>query len=108
MHLLSILEAIEKIEIYTKGFNQRSFLKDSKTIDAVTRNIEIIGEASKFISKSLRNSTDLPWKRIIGMRNVVVHEYFGVDAKIVWKIVKDQLGDLKKMLVTKLKDLDKV
>ena len=57
--------------------------------------------------KNIRNSIDLPWKRIIGIRNIIVHEYFGVDAKIIWRIVKEQLDELKIALNNKLKEIEK-
>ena len=96
--LLDILDSISKIFEYTKGYSFRDFSKDSKTIDAVVRNFEIIGEAANHISKKLRKDFDIPWERIIGLRNVIIHEYFGVDLKIIWKIIKQQLNDLKKQL----------
>jgi uncharacterized protein with HEPN domain len=92
---LDILESINKIQSYIRGFNYRKFVKDEKTIDAVVRNLEIIGEASKHLSKQLKENSSIPWKRIIGLRNVIVHEYFGIDKKIVWTIITKQLKSLK-------------
>ena len=93
--ILDILDCIAKIQRYTKGYTLREFTRDTKTIDAVVRNIEIIGEASKHLSRKIKSRIDLPWKQVIGMRNIIVHEYFGVDVKIVWKIVNSQLDELK-------------
>jgi len=96
--LLDIIESIDKIFEYTIAHDYKSFSKDSKTIDAVVRNFEIIGEATNHISQKLRNNYDLPWDRIIGLRNVIIHENFGVDTKIIWKIIKRQLSILKKQI----------
>lgn len=93
--LLDILDSVNKIFSYTKNLDFKSFSKDNKTVDAVVRNFEIIGEASKHLSKKLRNQFEIPWERIAGLRNVIVHEYFGVDNKIIWRIIKDQLHDFK-------------
>lgn len=101
-----ILDCITKIEKYILGYTFAKFVKDSKTTDAVVRNIEIIGEASKHLSKVTKSKIDLPWKQISGMRNIIVHEYFGVDLKIVWKIAKSQLKPLKQNFEILLKELE--
>jgi len=93
--ILDILDCIAKIQRYTMGYTMREFSRDTKTIDAVVRNIEIIGEAAKHLSRSIKSRINLPWKQIIGMRNIIVHEYFGVDVKIVWMIVRSQLDEIK-------------
>ena len=91
-----ILESIELIESYVANMNFEEFKKDRKTIDAVIRNFEIIGEAARNIPKEIRNKfTDIDWKGIIGLRNRVVHEYFGVSLTIVWEIIKSDLPVLK-------------
>ncbi|MBA4407244.1 hypothetical protein C0389_08225 [bacterium] len=96
--LLDILDSIHKILLYTKGLDFRTFAKDQKTIDAVVRNIEIIGEASKHVSKKLKDKSAVPWIRIVGLRNRIVHEYFGVDLRIVWKIITEQLIDFEETI----------
>lgn len=91
-----ILESIELIESYVANMNFEEFKKDRKTIDAVIRNFEIIGEAARNIPEEIRNKfTDIDWKGIIGLRNRVVHEYFGVSLTIVWEIIKSDLPVLK-------------
>lgn len=91
-----ILESIDKINSYTQNLNFLDFKDDSKTVDAVVRNLEIIGEAANHIPVELQNkSTGIKWRRIVGLRNRVVHEYFGVDLEIVWKIISDDLEDLE-------------
>lgn len=83
------LESISKIEGYTKDLPFEKFSKDRMVIDAVTRNFEIIGEASKNIPDGLKLlHNDVPWKEMAGMRDKVIHEYFGVDLEIVWRTIK--------------------
>lgn len=99
IYLRDIKEAIKKIESYTKGMTFDEFKDDVKTIDAVIRNIEIIGEAAKHIPTEVRlKHIEIPWKEIIGTRSKVIHEYFGVDETILWKTVTDDLPQLKKQI----------
>jgi len=80
-----IVVSIGDVEEFIHGMTYDEFLRDKKTVNAVVRSIEVIGEAAKHIPKSIKDkSPDIPWKEIIGMRNKVTHEYFGVDNKIVW------------------------
>ncbi|MDN7025697.1 DUF86 domain-containing protein [Methanoculleus sp. FWC-SCC1] len=96
-----MLEALERIEEYTEGFSQEEFVRDQKTIDAVIRNLEILGEACGQIPEEIRSRYPLvPWKRIVGLRNVVLHRYFGVDLETVWFIIKNQIPPLKADLRT--------
>ena len=82
--LQDILKAIDKIELYLNGTTLNQFKKNELVIDAVIRNLEIIGEASKNISPSIKKQyPDIPWAEMSGMRNILIHEYFGVDLKIV-------------------------
>lgn len=95
--LSDIKEAIDRICNYTDKMTYEDFLKDKKTQDAVVRNIEIIGEAVKNVSKSLRDENqDIEWKDIAGMRNKIVHFYFGIKWDIVWSVIRDKLPQLKK------------
>lgn len=101
-----ILEAIEKIKRYTKGLTYKTFAKDQMVVDAVIRNLEIIGEASRNIPDDVRDSyPDIPWKRMIGLRNIVVHEYFGVDLSIIWDIINRNLPDTKPEITAMLEIL---
>jgi len=94
-----IIEAINKIDRYTRGYDFDSWCKDEKTIDAVIRNIEIIGEASSHLPEELQNQFEgVPWSIMKAIRNILVHEYFGVDLEILWKTVKEDLPDLKERL----------
>jgi len=99
LYIDDILFSIKKIERYIKGVSFDDFCKDERTIDAVIRNIEIIGEAAKNIPKEIQDKNpDIPWKIILSMRNKVAHEYFGVDVDILWKTAKEDIIDLKKKI----------
>lgn len=106
LYLKDIGDAVEKIEQFTEGLTFRSFAKDEKTIDAVIRNLEVIGEAAKHIPPKLRSAhPKIPWKSISGMRDTVVHEYFGVDLEIIWKTVRHDLPRLKRQVGKLLKSV---
>ncbi|MCD6081228.1 MAG: DUF86 domain-containing protein [Candidatus Omnitrophica bacterium] len=100
LYLKDILDAIAKIEEYTKDLSYEKFAEDNMVIDAVIRNFEIIGEASKNIPEEIKTSyPDIPWKEMAGMRDKVIHEYFGIDLDIVWKTIKARLSSLKESLL---------
>jgi uncharacterized protein with HEPN domain len=87
VYLLHIRDATQRIVEYTRG-GREAFLASPMTQDAVVRNLEIIGEAVKNLSESLRTGhAEIPWKRIAGMRDKVIHEYFGVNLQLVWEAV---------------------
>jgi uncharacterized protein with HEPN domain len=95
LRIEDILEAINRIDTYTRGMTHESFAGDSKTIDAVVRNLEIIGEASSHVEDAiLRAAPEVPWDKMRGLRNVVAHEYFGVDVAIIWHTVRNDLPPL--------------
>ncbi|MBI5573981.1 MAG: DUF86 domain-containing protein [Elusimicrobia bacterium] len=96
LYLVDIKESIEKIQEYTKEINYKDFSENNEKIDAVVRNLEIIGEAVKHISKDIKQKhKNVNWEDIVGMRNIITHEYFGVDLEIIWKTVKEKLPELK-------------
>lgn len=93
--LLDMKEAAEKILKYTQGLSFEGFLADDKTIDAVVRNFEIIGEASLRIDEDFRlENPQIEWKKLRGFRNRIVHDYFGIDYEIVWSILTQDLEEL--------------
>src|SRR4030042_6273892 len=105
--LLDIIEAIKRIELYTKELSYSDFLQKIETQDAVARNLEIIGEAVKNISKNLKTKYNhIQWKEIAAMRDKVIHFYFGVNWDIVWKAAKDNLPQLKERIEGILKEID--
>lgn len=103
VYLEDILESLEKIEEYTQAIDLEEFLRKSQTQDAVLRRLEIIGEAVKHIPKRVRNNhPDIPWQQIAGMRDVLIHEYFGVNLMRVWQVVTKDIF-LLKTIVEKIK-----
>ena len=95
--LADILLAIGKIKTYTEGLDFDSFMADSKTIDAVERNFEIIGEAANQLPKSLQDANpSIQWHSVISFRNRLIHGYFGVDYQILWYVIQNELPDLEK------------
>ncbi len=94
-----IKEAVNRIASYMRGLTYKKFLLDRKAQDAVIRNLEIIGEAAKNISMDLRaKHPEIQWKKIAGLRDRLIHFYFGIDYKIVWNICKKELPKLSKQV----------
>ena len=105
VYLDDILEATRKIMAYTGGFSKTAFLDDEKTIDAVVRNLEVIGEAVKNLPESLRvNHPAVERKKIAGLRDVLIHEYFGLDTEIVWDIVQSKVPALDREVRAMLRE----
>jgi uncharacterized protein with HEPN domain len=99
VYLEDILDSIEKIEEYIQALDRQEFLRKSQTQDAVLRRLEIIGEAAKHIPKKVRSKyPGIPWQKIAGMRDVLIHEYFGVNLARVWKVVTQDIVVLKEMV----------
>ncbi len=94
--LKDILEAIHRIQSYTENMDYDGFQTDTKTQDAVMRNLEIIGEATKQLSETIRQQAPhIPWRNIARMRDKLIHHYFGVNLDIVWHVIQDDLPPLK-------------
>ena len=109
IYLKHIFDSIILIEKYTENILFEEFEKDRKTIDAVIRNFEIIGEASKNISDEIKkNYPHIPWKSMKGLGNILIHEYFGVDISAVWENIKHELPNLKKQIKSILEDNKKM
>jgi uncharacterized protein with HEPN domain len=93
--LEDILESAEKIIIYTQALTYDEFIADSKTIDAVVRNFEIIGEAANRLPDEFKdNHNTVDWHKMRGLRNRVVHNYFGIDYNIIWSIKENYVAGL--------------
>jgi len=104
-YLNDIIDAIEKAEAFSCGMTIDEFLADDKTLYATVRAIEIIGEASKHVPESVRERyPDLPWKQMSGMRDKLIHAYFGVDATVIWKTVSKDIPLIKNALQRVLKE----
>ena len=94
-----ILESIRNIEEYSKGLTKEKLTRNIKVQDAIIRRIEIIGEAIKSLPTNFtKKYSEVPWKEIAGTRDKLIHGYFGVDLDIVWKIVREDISQLKKMV----------
>ncbi len=105
--LEDILKNIELIERFVKNKNRKSFRADTKTQYSVIRGIEIIGEATKNLPRNLTDKYfDIPWKDIAGMRDKLIHAYFGVNLDRVWIVVENELPDLKKKIKKILKEIE--
>ncbi|MFZ1976423.1 MAG: DUF86 domain-containing protein [Bacteroidota bacterium] len=106
VYLKHIRDAILKIEDYTKQISAASFHKNTLIQDGVIRQIEIIGEATKRLSEQIRHEyRDISWDDIIGMRNKLIHDYFGIDIEKVWLTVQKDIPILKKEINRILKNL---
>jgi uncharacterized protein with HEPN domain len=99
-YLRDILEPIRKIERYIANQSYADFAKDELVQDAVVRNLEVIGEAAKRIPDETKSKVpEVEWKKMAGLRDVLIHAYFAVDLEIVWDIVKHKIPDLKKTIM---------
>ena len=108
-YLEDIAQAIYDIEIFVGNLTYKEFITDRKTSLAVIRSLEIMGEASKKIPSSIRNKyPSIQWKRISGMRDKLIHEYFGVDNEILWQVIKKDIPVLKKKIMKIISATDRI
>lgn len=101
LRIVDMEEAAQRILTYAKGMTAKAFVADGKTMDAVIRNVEIVGEAAARIPASVqKRHPDIRWKDIRGMRNILVHAYFRVDAKILWQVTQKDVPELAVQLAS--------
>ena len=106
VYIEDVLESIERIEEYTGSMSEDNFYDNVQAQDAVLRRLEVIGEAVKQIPEDFRDKhPSIPWKKIAGMRDVLIHGYFGVNLKRVWKAIREEIPDLRQKLILAKKDL---
>ncbi len=107
-YLEDMYESMLRIQEYTEDLSFPEFRENRLVTDAVIRNLEIIGEASKSVPDSIKNEySQIPWKQMYGLRNFVAHEYFGIDFENIWKIISDDLPQNAKDLEALIKDQKK-
>lgn len=98
-YLNDIITAISDVEDFTRGMSYEVFATDKKTVNAVIRSLEVLGEATKHIPTSFRKKhPDIPWSKMAGMRDVLIHDYMGVDLKSIWNVIQNRLQELKPLL----------
>jgi uncharacterized protein with HEPN domain len=106
LYIKDILDCIERVEEFVGDMSFDEFLADDKTSSAVVRKLEIIGEATKNIPKSITQKYDeVPWKEMARMRDKIIHFYFGVDHEIVWSVIKERLPEIKPTILQILEDM---
>ena len=99
LYVEDILESLDLVKQYVGSMNFDDFKEDRKTVDAVVRNLEIIGEASKFIPDSIKNKyCDVDWPGMVGLRNRIAHKYFDISLNVVWRIIKNELPTLNEQM----------
>jgi uncharacterized protein with HEPN domain len=100
MYLADVLEAINKIEGYTEGVDFDSFSSNQMMYDAVIRNLEVLGEAARNMPDEVKSRySEIPWRQMIGLRNILIHHYFGIDQSIVWEVIKRDLKEAKPQIL---------
>lgn len=108
VYIEDVLESIEKIEEYIKPITEKDFYKNTQVQDAVLRQLEVIGEAVKNMPFEFRDKyPEIPWKKIAGIRDILIHQYFGVSLERTWKVVKEDIIDLKNKIIEVRKDIEK-
>ena len=97
--LNDICQAIDRIEQYIENLSFDAFSKDQKSVDAVVRNLEIIGEVANRLPDELKEKySEIEWHKVVGLRHRIVHEYFGIDIEIIWQILHKDLLELKEKI----------
>ncbi len=106
-YLMDIKTECEYLITRTKNLTYDDFIKNEELKRAFVRSLEIIGEAAKHIPKEIKNKyTDIKWKNVVGIRNKLIHEYFGVDYRVVWKTIKEKIPELYTVIKKVINDLN--
>ncbi len=104
--LQDVLEAIANVREFVGAMTSDEFAADKKTLHAVVRNLEVVGEAVKAVPTELRQKyPDVPWQRIAGLRDILIHHYFEIDVDIVWDVVQNKLPELNRQIQAVLGDI---
>ena len=105
---MHILDSISEIEVYTSNVDLDTFLNNSMMRFASIKQIEIIGEAANYVTTESKNKfTDIQWRQIVGLRHILVREYFGIDNNLVWQIIAKDIPVLKEGVLSVLSSIDK-
>lgn len=106
-YFLLMMDAFGKIREYIAGMSYDDFVKDSKTQSAIIMQLQVIGELGKQSPEKIKNQIEIPWKDIIGMRDIISHHYFGVDIKVVWDTVVNSVPEAEQKIGEYLKNIQK-
>lgn len=100
-----ILDSLTRVIKYSKGLSYDELIKNDMAIDAIIRNFEVIGEAAKYIPEEFKHKyPELPLKEMVGMRNVLIHDYLGIDYKFIWQTIQEDLPELKQVVTRIIKE----
>jgi uncharacterized protein with HEPN domain len=107
-HLEDILDAAEKAQAFVEGTTYETFVTDDKSVFAVIRALEIIGEATKRLPQPLRDEhPQVPWSSMAGMRDNLIHDYSDVDRQLVWRTVQEEIPEVRRQVQTILEDIER-
>jgi uncharacterized protein with HEPN domain len=105
LYLIHISECLQRIEDYVGNYNRDNFLTSPMVQDAVIRNLQVMAESTQRLSDELKSiHPEVDWYRIAGFRNILVHDYLGVDLEVVWQVIVKDLPDLKRFVINTLRD----
>jgi len=107
VYLEDVLESIRRIDAYVSGLDAAGLEADELRLDAVVRNLEVIGEAVKQLpEETTRQQSHVEWRKIAGLRDILIHHYFGIDVRIIWDVVQNKLPDLQRQVRAILNSMD--